>query len=152
MKTNTQQLPHKALIAATSLLVGVPAVLAQDGPVVNWYTIDGGGRMWTTDAVLYELSGTIGQPDAAPDVLTGGGFELTGGFWPGSSIGGPPMPGDCDGDDDVDLADYTVFVACMAGPENGLATGCTCSDLDGDVDVDSADWAAFQRSFTGELR
>ena len=48
---------------------------------LSWYTIDGGGVMFSTDAGgEYELSGTIGQPDAGGP-MTGGEFELTGGFW-----------------------------------------------------------------------
>ena len=46
---------------------------------IDWYTIDGGGEMFSTGN-SFELSGTIGQPDAGL-TLTGGTFELTGGFW-----------------------------------------------------------------------
>ncbi|MHC4696916.1 MAG: hypothetical protein ACYTFA_09250 [Planctomycetota bacterium] len=52
------------------------AVLAGDY-AIDWYTIDGGGAMRSTGGD-FELSGTIGQPDAG--VLTGGEFELSGGF------------------------------------------------------------------------
>ena len=43
---------------------------------IDWYSIDGGGG--TSSGGGFELTGTIGQPDAGK--LTGGGFELTGGF------------------------------------------------------------------------
>ena len=46
---------------------------------LDWYTIDGGGEMWSMGND-FELSGTIGQPDAGA-VMTGGDFELIGGFW-----------------------------------------------------------------------
>jgi hypothetical protein len=56
---------------------------------LDWWTIDGGGEMWTTGGD-FELSGTIGQPDASAAVLTGGDFELTGGFW--TRAGGRELP------------------------------------------------------------
>src|ERR1700683_5018613 len=45
---------------------------------INWYKIAGGGGVSTN--ATYQLSGTIGQPDASPS-MTGGNFSLTGGFW-----------------------------------------------------------------------
>ncbi|MFN0138315.1 MAG: hypothetical protein ACKVS9_19605 [Phycisphaerae bacterium] len=45
---------------------------------VPWHTIDGGGEMFSTGGA-FSVGGTIGQPDAG--VMTGGVFELTGGFW-----------------------------------------------------------------------
>jgi hypothetical protein len=50
------------------------------GYKIDWFTIDGGGGTSTGGA--YSLSGTIGQPDAG--TLSGGGFVLSGGFWPGA--------------------------------------------------------------------
>jgi hypothetical protein len=47
---------------------------------LSWYTIDGGGDMWIGGDDL-ELSGTIGQHDASVFTMSGGGFELVGGFW-----------------------------------------------------------------------
>jgi hypothetical protein len=57
-------------------------LLGQDY-TIDWYTIDGGGAMFSTGGEL-EVSGTIGQPDAGGP-LTGGQFELIGGFWPMAS-------------------------------------------------------------------
>jgi hypothetical protein len=37
----------------------------------------------------FELSGTIGQPDASTIILVGGDFELTGGFWTPLARAGP---------------------------------------------------------------
>jgi hypothetical protein len=56
----------------------VPEVGSYDLP---WWTIDGGGGISSGRA--YALTGTSGQPDAG--MLTGGGYELTGGFWGGAS-------------------------------------------------------------------
>jgi hypothetical protein len=45
---------------------------------INWATIDGGGG--TSTGGVYQVSGTIGQPDAGP-TMSGGNFSITGGFW-----------------------------------------------------------------------
>jgi len=58
------------------------------------------------------------------------------------------LPGDWDGDGDVDLADFTQFLACMTGPEGGaLGPGCNAFDFDADLDVDLIDAAEFSRNF-----
>ncbi len=44
---------------------------------IDWYTIDGGGGASTGG--VYSVTGTISQPDAGR--MTGGGFDLQGGFW-----------------------------------------------------------------------
>ena len=45
---------------------------------IDWYKIAGGGG--TSTGGTYQVSGTIGQPDAG-GAMTGGGYSLTGGFW-----------------------------------------------------------------------
>ena len=63
-------------------LVGLVG-LAQGGYELSWWTVDGGGQMYSIGGG-YELGGTIGQPDAG--VLTGGGYTLGGGFWRGGEV------------------------------------------------------------------
>ncbi len=90
----------------------------------------------------FELSGTIGQPDAG--VLSGaGGFTLAGGFWIGQS------PGDSNEDGGINLLDYVELHACASGPDGGVTPSCACFDHDDDQDVDLADVAEFQRTFSG---
>jgi hypothetical protein len=45
---------------------------------IDWYKVAGGGG--TSTGGIYQVSGTIGQPDAS-GALTGGSYSLTGGFW-----------------------------------------------------------------------
>jgi len=128
-------------LAALTIATFAPAVA--DDFAIDWCTFDGGGEMFTTGGD-FELSGTIGQPDASELVMTGGDFELTGGFWFGC------VPGDCDCDGDVDLDDFADFEACLAGPGGGLPEpNCGCFDLNDSGDVDLEDFALFQRTFTG---
>jgi hypothetical protein len=74
------------------LLIGISTANAQrtndpsapqSGYSIDWYTIDGGGAMNSTGG-SYSLSGSIGQPDAG--TLSGGSYQLNGGFWGGASI------------------------------------------------------------------
>jgi hypothetical protein len=61
----------------------------------------------------------------------------------------PPIPGDYDGDGDVDLGDYAALPDCMTGPGGSSTTVCEPFDFDGDGNIDLNDYAAFQFAFTG---
>ena len=54
---------------------------------IDWYKIAGGGG--TCTGATYQVSGTIGQPDAS-GAMSGGSYSLTGGFW---SLFAVQMPG-----------------------------------------------------------
>lgn len=104
-------------------------------------TIDGGGTTTSTGGD-FELSGTIGQPDAG--VLSGDGFEVSGGFWFGLA------PTDCDDDGLVSLFDHDTIVSCLLGPADGIGPSpCGCFDVDGDGHVTLLDYARLQAGFTG---
>ena len=45
---------------------------------IDWYKIAGGGG--TSTGATYQVTGTIGQPDAS-GAMSGGSYSLTGGFW-----------------------------------------------------------------------
>jgi len=51
---------------------------AQGQYSIDWYKISGGGG--TSTGGTYQVSGTIGQPDAGM-AMSGGNYSLTGGFW-----------------------------------------------------------------------
>jgi hypothetical protein len=65
-------------------------VRAQTNYAIDWYTIDGGGG--TSTGGVYSVSGTIGQPDASSQPMTGGNYSLTGGFWSLYAIQTPGAP------------------------------------------------------------
>lgn len=57
------------------------------------------------------------------------------------------IPGDADGDGDVDLVDFGLFFGCLTGPNVAAPGACAVFDSDGDVDVDLVDFRAFGLSF-----
>lgn len=86
---------------------------------ITSYSIDGGGQTCTGGP--YTLTGTLGQPDAG--ILSGGGYVVSGGFWPGSFgcivnltdlmvvadqwlSGGSGFTADLDHNNQVDIADF----------------------------------------------
>ena len=74
------------LLLGVLLLLPASAVLAQSGGGydLSWWTAEGGGYTWSTGDG-YSLGGTVGQADAHTQALTGGGYTLVGGFWPGAA-------------------------------------------------------------------
>jgi hypothetical protein len=128
-----QRLPYGVLIAALSAAV---ATAPADTFTIDWWTLDGGGDMWTTGGD-FELSGTIGQPDAGV-VMTGGDFELTGGFWPGAGGGGGPSicRGDLDCSAFIDFGDINPFVLALSNWPAWLAQYPNCPPENADVNGD----------------
>ena len=133
MKTN-----HKFIIV--SLVCGclVLSNYADGQPFdLSWHTVAGGGGMNSTGG-SFSLSGTVGQSDAqTPPVMSGGSFELAGGFWPGTSAI-CSCPGDMNGDTQRNGLDISQFVQCI------IAGGaCGCADVDGIPGVNTGDVSAF---------
>ena len=58
------------------LVLALRSAIAQQN--IDWYKISGGGG--TSTGGGYQVSGTIGQPDAGL-AISGGNYSLTGGFW-----------------------------------------------------------------------
>ncbi len=107
------------------------AALAQDFDL-SWRTTDGGGG--TSAGGGFELEGTIGQHDAG--AMTGGDFELLGGFWPVANV--CACLGDMNGDGVKDGLDVQKFADCL------IAGGsCSCADVDAINGVTLADVTAF---------
>lgn len=105
---------------------------------INWSTIDGGGAMVSSGGA-FTLGGTIGQPDASSPAaaMSGGAFELVGGFWTVATI--CRCPGDMNGDGRKDGLDVQQFLLCVTS--NGVA--CSCADVNGMNGVDLADVDSF---------
>ena len=73
---------------ALILALLLPAAAMAQSYNIDWYKIAGGGG--TSTGGTYQVSGTIGQPDAGGP-MSGGQYSVTGGFW--SLINVVQMPG-----------------------------------------------------------
>jgi hypothetical protein len=75
----------------TPLLFLLTATALASPFTMDWWTADGGGG--TSSGGGFELTGTIGQPDAGK--MVGGAYEISGGFWSGweaiQTADGPPL-------------------------------------------------------------
>ena len=65
------------------LLASVALAQSGAGYDLSWNTVNGGGGTFSTGGD-YSLGGTAGQPDAG--LLSGEGYTLAGGFWPGGAV------------------------------------------------------------------
>jgi len=61
----------------------------------------------------------------------------------------PPIPGDFDGDYDVDQEDFGHLQACLSGSGVATVPGCQDADFDGDEDADQADLSSFGGCMSG---
>ena len=89
---------------------------------VDWYKVSGGGG--TSTGGTYQVSGTIGQPDASM-AMTGGSYSLTGGFWSlyaVQSAGAPLLTIICSGNQAIISWDASVNGWTLQ-TNNSLATG-----------------------------
>jgi hypothetical protein len=115
------------LTPAVSLHLGVWTVSVDDQVATGTVALD--GELGSTAPVFPSGDGIPGG-DA---VYT---FSIT-------------VPGDFDGDQDVDGQDALVLIDCLAGPSAPLSPECVNADLDGDHDSDQTDFGLFQRCMSG---
>lgn len=62
---------------------------------------------------------------------------------------GCALPGDSDGDEDVDLKDLKSFYECFGRQDVSPGDDCASADLDNDRDVDAADFQVMWNNFAG---
>lgn len=122
-----------------ALLAALPAVAQTGGGYdLTWSTIDGGGATFSTGGG-YSLGGTMGQPDAGPAAgpMTGGNYELAGGFWPAAVCS---CPADMNFDQKKNGQDVQEFVACYL---LSAGTNCGCADINRDGLLNTTDVSLF---------
>ncbi len=124
----------RRLFATFTMMLALAAAAHAGGEfTLDWMTIDGGGG--TSVGGNFELSGTIGQPDAGGP-MTGGNFTLVGGFWPGIQTAGPGLLGDMNCDGNVSVGDINPFVLALTDPTGYAAMFPDCNILNGDCTED----------------
>ncbi len=126
----TKRLTKLSTLLLTIALASVAR--AQDFDL-SWHTIDGGGEMFTSGG-NFELSGTIGQPDAG--AMIGGEFELVGGFWAIAGGDSPPCdPCDMNCDAEVNALDIEPFLDLLFGGGQPCAPCTGDANADGNIDA-----------------
>ena len=120
--------PFFALLITCSLFLSATGSLHAQNFSIDWFTIDGGGG--TITGGVYSLSGTIGQPDAHAQPLTGGTFALTGGFWSLLAVQTPGAP---------------LLTIRLTSPNTALVSWPSTSTgftLQQNADLNTANWVA----------
>ncbi len=135
---------HWSLNPGASLVLGIWCLVlpwAQSASAqsysIDWYKVAGGGG--TSTGGTYQVSGTIGQPDAS-GAMTGGSYSLTGGYWALISVvqtpGLPNLTIKFVGPDSVvvswpDTGSYTLQQNSSVGGGGWTTSGCTITTANG---------------------
>ncbi|MGD2110188.1 MAG: hypothetical protein PVI86_12460, partial [Phycisphaerae bacterium] len=127
----------KAIVAIAVVAFAQTAYATPISEMIR-HSIEGSSVMRSEGGGI-ELSATVGQ--AGDAVLSGGGIELTGGFWHRLS------PMDCDEDGSVGYVDSSRFMDCVTGPAGDAPDECHCFDVNASDTVDLLDWGVLQREF-----
>jgi len=118
---------NSALLAFCLLAFALcPGAFAQLS--IDWSTIDGGGG--TSTGGVFSVSGTIGQPDANAQPMTGGNYSLVGGFWSlfAVQIPGAPLL-------TIRLTSTNTALVLWPSPSTGFA-------LQQNADLNTTNWIA----------
>ena len=122
-----------------------------DGKVHIYLNDDGvleSAPSWTYDSPTVGTAIAFGDinGDNWPDLIVGNSGDPSVKVFYAQPTG---VPGDFDGDLDVDGDDYAQFASCFTGPGGGpLPPGCLPGDFDADDDIDCDDWAEFVLAWT----
>ena len=128
-----------------SLATGSPCIDAGNSNTVPPDTPDLDDDGNTAEPLPFDLSGsprfaedpnTADSGSGTPPIADMGAYEYR-------------VPGDVDGDGDVDDEDLATLTPCLAGPLAPVSGTCRPTDLDGDDDCDMEDFAALQVGFEG---
>src|ERR1039457_4541004 len=79
----------RTLISCTLALLSMASISSAQSYTIDWYKVSGGGGASTGG--IYQVTGTIGQPDAS-GAMSGGNYAVTGGFWSLSAVQSPGAP------------------------------------------------------------
>ena len=100
---------------------------------IDWFTIDGGG---TSTGGVYSVSGTIGQPDANQQPMSGGNYSITVGFWSLFTVQTPGAP-----QLSITLTSTNTAVVSWAYPSTGF-------NLQQNTNLSTANWVSPSQTVT----
>ena len=129
----------RAILAASALLTVAAGARAQAFDI-SWYTIDGGGG--TSSGGTFTLTATIGQPDAG--VLSGGVFQIGGGFWSGFT--GQACYANCDGSSASPILTVNDFI-CFQSRFAAADSYANCDGSTASPTLTVNDFICFQSRF-----
>jgi hypothetical protein len=125
----------------------------QDATGRTFPVLLGRGRcfsIYAAPAPPFDILGILDQEDDDGNDGYKHGYRLWVMGYDGSAFMIPSYPADYDGDNDVDLTDYGVFLTCYNGPAKAPAqTPCDDADFDSDGDVDLTDYGTFLDCYNG---
>lgn len=140
-RKSSQPVPRMALrmcICLSAVLLVLTGTSVSQTFDLAWNTLDSGGVTPATGEG-FALNATFAQSDAGD--MSGQGYELRGGFWPGVA---PVCACMADVNHDLrrDGRDVAALVACLTSDDED----CGCGDFDGSGRFDHLDVAAFTES------
>ena len=133
--------------------VVLTAVVEGDSPIIQWRKVGasspvGVGQTLTLPSVsaadagqYYVVAFTF------PTICTDYSHEASL-FVDTCTTCGDTVPGDQDGDSDLDLDDFAMLQRCFSS-EATVTPGCECSDISGDGLIDDLDYELFRSDITG---
>jgi len=119
-----------------SLVLFTPTTLQAQQYSIDWFTVDGGGG--TSTGSVYSMSGTIGQPDAAAQPMTGENYSLIGGFWSVIAVSVPGAP-----NLKIVLTTTNTVVVSWPSPSAGFA-------LQQNLDLNTPNWLGSPQSVSDD--
>ncbi len=138
-----------ALIRGAPLDIPITANASDaGGSVVRVEFLVNGTKIGEDTTVPYEYLWT--QVSRGTYSLTAKATDNDGSSTTSASVGitVEAMPGDMDGDADIDQTDYGLFQRCLTG-SSAVGPGCALGELNGDNTIDADDVRIFQQCLSG---
>ena len=112
-------------------LAGTVLAMSSSSYQLPWDLVSSGGGIRSSSS--YWLGDSTGQP--ATGISHSSSYRLKAGFWSGATVTPPTvgMPGDANGDDDIDALDITAVERIIAGLD--LQTPGADANQDGSINT-----------------
>ena len=129
------------ILALTLCLTTAGVVLAASSTHLPWSVLSGGGGQRSSTG--YRLGDTTGQP--AIGLSQSSNYNLEAGFWSGATVTAVTLPGDANGDGQVNALDITKVERIIAG----LDASTPGADANQDSNINALDITKVERLIAG---